>query len=150
MRLVVDLELVQRAFWTTWSWTHLTEFTTVWLTRMCIVRHFIILDLALSAFLFVPLVDRFIWMCIFPVCCSSVEISPTLAKIQRETIGQVSSHLSKFRVENRDAADRGGWGMWSLLLVWFCSLSTTYHVLNVLAIMTYEDNYNYNENSLFL
>ncbi|KAL5542582.1 hypothetical protein UlMin_010292 [Ulmus minor] len=40
----------------------------------------------------------------------SVEISPTLAEIQRETVGQVSSHLSKFRVECRDAADRSGWG----------------------------------------
>uniref|UniRef100_A0A2P2LFM5 Protein arginine methyltransferase NDUFAF7 n=1 Tax=Rhizophora mucronata TaxID=61149 RepID=A0A2P2LFM5_RHIMU len=42
---------------------------------------------------------------------TSVEISPSLAEIQRETIGEVRSHLSKFRVECRDAADRGGWGM---------------------------------------
>uniref|UniRef100_A0A2P2LFL5 Protein arginine methyltransferase NDUFAF7 n=1 Tax=Rhizophora mucronata TaxID=61149 RepID=A0A2P2LFL5_RHIMU len=41
---------------------------------------------------------------------TSVEISPSLAEIQRETIGEVRSHLSKFRVECRDAADRGGWG----------------------------------------
>ncbi|OWM67625.1 hypothetical protein CDL15_Pgr024710 [Punica granatum] len=39
---------------------------------------------------------------------TSVEISPSLAKIQRETVGQVSSHLSRFRVECRDAAS--GWG----------------------------------------
>lgn len=47
----------------------------------------------------------------FYVFCSSVEISPSLAEIQKETVGQVSSHSSKFRVECRDAADRGGWGM---------------------------------------
>lgn len=41
---------------------------------------------------------------------SSVEISPSLAEIQRETVGVVRSHLSKFRVECRDAADRTGWG----------------------------------------
>ncbi|XP_059447635.1 uncharacterized protein LOC132179034 isoform X2 [Corylus avellana] len=40
----------------------------------------------------------------------SVEISPSLAEIQRETVGEVRSHLSKFRVECRDAADRSGWG----------------------------------------
>lgn len=40
----------------------------------------------------------------------SVEISPSLAKIQRETVGQVLSHSSKFRVECRDATDRSGWG----------------------------------------
>ncbi|KAH9649898.1 protein arginine methyltransferase NDUFAF7 [Citrus sinensis] len=39
----------------------------------------------------------------------SVEISPSLAEIQKETVGQVSSHSSKFRVECRDAADRAGW-----------------------------------------
>lgn len=43
--------------------------------------------------------------------CSSVEISPSLAELQRETVGEVRSHLSKFRVECRDAADRKGWGM---------------------------------------
>ncbi|GLT73022.1 hypothetical protein SLA2020_449110 [Shorea laevis] len=40
----------------------------------------------------------------------SVEISPSLAEIQRKTVGEVRSHLSKFRVECRDAADRSGWG----------------------------------------
>ncbi|PRQ38567.1 putative protein arginine methyltransferase NDUFAF7 [Rosa chinensis] len=40
----------------------------------------------------------------------SVEISPSLAELQRETVGEVRSHLSKFRVECRDAADRKGWG----------------------------------------
>lgn len=40
----------------------------------------------------------------------SVEISPSLAKKQKETVGQVQSHLSRFRVECRDAADRHGWG----------------------------------------
>lgn len=42
--------------------------------------------------------------------CSSVEISPTLAEKQKETVGEVKSHLSKFRVERRDATDRTGWG----------------------------------------
>ncbi|KAI6695833.1 hypothetical protein NL676_023543 [Syzygium grande] len=41
---------------------------------------------------------------------TSVEISPSLAKIQRETVGEVLSHSSKFRVECRDATDRSGWG----------------------------------------
>ncbi|KAK3017709.1 hypothetical protein RJ639_003302 [Escallonia herrerae] len=40
----------------------------------------------------------------------SVEISPSLAKKQIETVGEVRSHLSKYRVEHRDAADRSGWG----------------------------------------
>ncbi|XP_073525520.1 LOW QUALITY PROTEIN: uncharacterized protein [Phyllobates terribilis] len=40
----------------------------------------------------------------------SVEISSSLAEKQLATIGQVSSHLSKFEVERRDAADRSGWG----------------------------------------
>ncbi|BFG13802.1 hypothetical protein CerSpe_000760 [Prunus speciosa] len=40
----------------------------------------------------------------------SVEVSPSLAEIQRETVGEVHSHLSKFRVECRDATDRSGWG----------------------------------------
>ncbi|KVH90971.1 putative S-adenosyl-L-methionine-dependent methyltransferase MidA [Cynara cardunculus var. scolymus] len=41
---------------------------------------------------------------------TSVEISSSLAKKQLETVGEVSSHLSKFRVECRDAADPSGWG----------------------------------------
>lgn len=41
---------------------------------------------------------------------TSVEISPSLAKKQLETVGEVHSHLSKFKVECRDAADRSGWG----------------------------------------
>ncbi|XAR48834.1 hypothetical protein NMG60_11031795 [Bertholletia excelsa] len=40
----------------------------------------------------------------------SVEISASLAKKQTETVGEVASHLSKFTVECRDAADRSGWG----------------------------------------
>ncbi|KAA8527932.1 hypothetical protein F0562_035199 [Nyssa sinensis] len=40
----------------------------------------------------------------------SVEISSSLAKKQMETVGEVRSHLSKFRVECRDATDRSGWG----------------------------------------
>ncbi|KAL9240117.1 hypothetical protein vseg_014374 [Gypsophila vaccaria] len=40
----------------------------------------------------------------------SVEISPSLAQKQTETVGQVQSHKSRFRVECRDAADRNGWG----------------------------------------
>lgn len=40
---------------------------------------------------------------------SSIEISPSLAKIQKETVAQVGSHLSKFRVECRDASDLSGW-----------------------------------------
>ncbi|KAG8372744.1 hypothetical protein BUALT_Bualt12G0098600 [Buddleja alternifolia] len=41
----------------------------------------------------------------------SVEISSSLAKKQLETVGQVDSHLTKFRVEYRDAADQKGWGV---------------------------------------
>ncbi|XP_057960161.1 uncharacterized protein LOC131152343 isoform X2 [Malania oleifera] len=41
---------------------------------------------------------------------TSVEISSSLAEKQVETVGEVHSHLSKFRVECRDAADRSGWG----------------------------------------
>ncbi|KAI3706235.1 hypothetical protein L6452_23836 [Arctium lappa] len=41
---------------------------------------------------------------------TSVEISSSLAKKQLETVGEVSSHLSKFKVECRDAADHSGWG----------------------------------------
>ncbi|PPD81406.1 hypothetical protein GOBAR_DD21658 [Gossypium barbadense] len=41
---------------------------------------------------------------------TSVEISPTLAEIQKQTVGEVHSHLSKFKVEHRDAMDRSGWG----------------------------------------
>ncbi|KAK8980569.1 hypothetical protein V6N11_063169 [Hibiscus sabdariffa] len=41
---------------------------------------------------------------------TSVEISPALAEIQRQTVGEVRSHLSKFKVEHRDAMDRSGWG----------------------------------------
>lgn len=40
---------------------------------------------------------------------SSIEISPSLAEIQKETVAQVGSHLSKFRVECRDASDLSGW-----------------------------------------
>lgn len=40
----------------------------------------------------------------------SVEISSSLAGKQLETVGQVRSHLSKFKVECRDAADPSGWG----------------------------------------
>ncbi|EYU32661.1 hypothetical protein ABFS82_14G034700 [Erythranthe guttata] len=40
----------------------------------------------------------------------SVEISPTLAKKQLETVGEVDSHLAKFSVECRDAADPNEWG----------------------------------------
>lgn len=47
----------------------------------------------------------------FSVHCSSVEISSSLAKKQIETVGEVQSHLSKFRVECRDAADQSGWGI---------------------------------------
>ncbi|KAH9620434.1 hypothetical protein KSS87_004126, partial [Heliosperma pusillum] len=41
---------------------------------------------------------------------TSVEISPSLAEKQKETVGQVQSHKSRFKVECRDAADRNGWG----------------------------------------
>ncbi|KEH37084.1 S-adenosyl-L-methionine-dependent methyltransferase, putative [Medicago truncatula] len=41
---------------------------------------------------------------------TSVEISPSLAEVQKETVGEVRSHIPKFRVECRDAADRSGWG----------------------------------------
>ncbi|CAN0875491.1 hypothetical protein LINGRAHAP2_LOCUS10861 [Linum grandiflorum] len=39
---------------------------------------------------------------------TSVEISSSLAEIQKATVGEV--HMPKFRVERRDAADRSGWG----------------------------------------
>ena len=42
-----------------------------------------------------------------------MEISPTLAEHQKETVGQVQSHKSRFSVECRDAADRDGWGVLS-------------------------------------
>ncbi|GAB4851899.1 hypothetical protein Ancab_031298 [Ancistrocladus abbreviatus] len=41
---------------------------------------------------------------------TSVEISSSLGEKQIETVGQVHSHLSKFKVECRDAADRSSWG----------------------------------------
>ncbi|KAF6145941.1 hypothetical protein GIB67_007960 [Kingdonia uniflora] len=41
---------------------------------------------------------------------TSVEISSSLAKKQMETVGKVRSHLSRFKVECRDAADKSGWG----------------------------------------
>ncbi|KAL2923384.1 Protein arginine methyltransferase NDUFAF7-like protein mitochondrial [Bienertia sinuspersici] len=41
---------------------------------------------------------------------TSVEISPSLAEHQKETVGQVQTHKSRFTVECRDAADRNGWG----------------------------------------
>ncbi|TYK18890.1 NADH dehydrogenase (ubiquinone) complex I, assembly factor 7-like protein [Cucumis melo var. makuwa] len=41
---------------------------------------------------------------------TSVEISPSLAEIQRQTVGEVRSHQSKFKVECRDAVDLRGWG----------------------------------------
>lgn len=40
---------------------------------------------------------------------TSVEISTSLAKKQTETVGEVSSHSSKFQVECRDASDQSGW-----------------------------------------
>lgn len=40
----------------------------------------------------------------------SVEISPSLAEKQKETVGQIQSHRSRFRIQCRDAADRNGWG----------------------------------------
>jgi hypothetical protein len=46
---------------------------------------------------------------VFLIYISSIEISPSLAKIQKETVAQVGSHLSKFRVECRDASDLAGW-----------------------------------------
>ena len=39
-----------------------------------------------------------------------MEISPALAEIQKQTVGEVRSHQSKFKVECRDATDRSGWG----------------------------------------
>ncbi|GKV28707.1 hypothetical protein SLEP1_g37724 [Rubroshorea leprosula] len=41
---------------------------------------------------------------------TSVEISPSLAEIQKQTVGEVRSHLSKFKVEWRDATEQSGWG----------------------------------------
>ncbi|KAG0484870.1 hypothetical protein HPP92_008949 [Vanilla planifolia] len=39
----------------------------------------------------------------------SVEISPSLAKRQLETVGEVSTHLDRYKVEQRDALDKSGW-----------------------------------------
>ncbi|ONK72500.1 uncharacterized protein A4U43_C04F20070 [Asparagus officinalis] len=41
---------------------------------------------------------------------TSVEISPSLAKRQLETVGEVQSHSSRFSVECRDATHKKGWG----------------------------------------
>ncbi|XWS22374.1 hypothetical protein CRYUN_Cryun29cG0028400 [Craigia yunnanensis] len=41
---------------------------------------------------------------------TSVEISPALTEIQKQTVGEVRNHQSKFKVECRDATDRSGWG----------------------------------------
>lgn len=41
---------------------------------------------------------------------TSVEISNSLAERQLQTVGESQSHLSRFRVECRDATDRRGWG----------------------------------------
>ncbi|KAE8647379.1 hypothetical protein Csa_003923 [Cucumis sativus] len=41
---------------------------------------------------------------------TSVEISSSLAEVQRQTVGEVRSHQSKFKVECRDAVDLSGWG----------------------------------------
>lgn len=41
---------------------------------------------------------------------TSVEISSSLAMKQLQTVGEVESHLSKFKVECRDATDQSGWG----------------------------------------
>lgn len=73
--------------------------------------------------------------------CSSVEISSALAKKQLETVGEVRSHLSKFSVECRDAADRDGWGIVFLLCslcsfdLLFSVISWTWIVLQVLIIV---------------
>ncbi|KAG1330828.1 Protein arginine methyltransferase NDUFAF7 [Cocos nucifera] len=40
----------------------------------------------------------------------SIEISPSLAERQLETVGEVQSHLSRYKVECHDATDRSGWG----------------------------------------
>ncbi|KAI3994611.1 hypothetical protein MKX01_007903 [Papaver californicum] len=52
----------------------------------------------------------------------SVEISSALAQKQLETVGEVRSHLSKYRVECRDAADRSGWGDADLQPCWVIML----------------------------
>ncbi|KAJ4968198.1 hypothetical protein NE237_014899 [Protea cynaroides] len=52
----------------------------------------------------------------------SVEISSSLAEKQMETVGEVRSHLSKFRVECRDATDRTGWGDVNLQPCWVIML----------------------------
>uniref|UniRef100_A0A0A0K8B0 Uncharacterized protein n=1 Tax=Cucumis sativus TaxID=3659 RepID=A0A0A0K8B0_CUCSA len=44
---------------------------------------------------------------------TSVEISSSLAEIQRQTVGEVRSHQLKFKVECRDAIDLSGYGMFS-------------------------------------
>ena len=62
--------------------------------------------------------------------CSSVEISPSLAEIQRQTVGEVRSHQSKFSVECRDAVDLSGWGMFS-----YISLNYSFQVLSIICIL---------------
>ncbi|KAI3915615.1 hypothetical protein MKX01_015440 [Papaver californicum] len=52
----------------------------------------------------------------------SVEISSALAQKQLETVGEVRSHLSKYRVECRDAADPSGWGDADLQPCWVIML----------------------------
>lgn len=63
---------------------------------------------ALSSLFEAYLKKGYIIICLIPR--SSVEISSSLAKRQMETVGDVRSHLSKFKVECRDAAEPSGWG----------------------------------------
>ncbi|KAL5157956.1 hypothetical protein HKD37_15G042534 [Glycine soja] len=65
----------------------------------------------------------------------SVEISPSLAEVQRETVGEVRSHIPKFRVECRDAADRIGWGQVEQQPCWVIMLERLLAVIAALELL---------------
>ncbi|KAF8392034.1 hypothetical protein HHK36_022374 [Tetracentron sinense] len=69
----------------------------------------------------------------------SVEISSSLAKKQLETVGEVRSHLSRFRVECRDAADKSGWGDVELQPCWVIMLE----IFEIRTLFIYRPQTNY-------
>ncbi|XP_031742836.1 uncharacterized protein LOC116404479 isoform X2 [Cucumis sativus] len=60
---------------------------------------------------------------------TSVEISSSLAEVQRQTVGEVRSHQSKFKVECRDAVDLSGWGDMEEQPCWVIMLENTSQIL---------------------
>lgn len=64
-----------------------------------------------------------------------MEISPSLADIQRQTVGEVRSHQSKFRVECRDAVDPSGWGMFLLFPLLFHHCFQVFSLINLGCLM---------------